>query len=213
MLQVMNAENMKLCVRLLTALGLLSHPWLSQAQELSGGALVKALRQGGLVLVMRHASSPRDVPGGPAANADNLKRERQLDEKGRASAAAMGKALRALKIPVGDVYTSPAYRAIETARLAELPNPKIKSELGDGGQSMQGVTEAQSAWLQKRVGERARGGNSIFVTHMPNMTAAFPRWSAGLADGETLVFGSDGKTGTTAVARIKIEEWPGLAAL
>src|ERR1039457_3284734 len=84
------------------------------AQTLSGDALVKALRQGGYVIVMRHASSPREVPDKQTANPDNLKPERQLDEIGRTTAAAMGKALRDLKIPIGEVYSSPTYRALET---------------------------------------------------------------------------------------------------
>ena len=69
---------------------------VTPAQSLSGEALIKSLRQGGYVIVMRHASSPREAPGKKAANVDNVNLERQLDEAGRASATAMGKALRAL---------------------------------------------------------------------------------------------------------------------
>jgi len=47
------------------------------AQDLHGEALVKALQKGGYVLVMRHASSPREVPDKQAANPDNSKPERQ----------------------------------------------------------------------------------------------------------------------------------------
>ena len=68
----------------------------AHAQDLRGEALVKALQKGGYVLVMRHASSPREVPDKQTANADNNKPERQLDEAGRKSAVAMGKALRDL---------------------------------------------------------------------------------------------------------------------
>src|ERR1700722_6040050 len=82
----------------------------ARVQTLTGEALVKALRQGGYIIAMRHASSPRETPGKQAANADNVNLERQLDEAGRASAAAMGKALRDLKIPIGDVFASPTYR-------------------------------------------------------------------------------------------------------
>jgi hypothetical protein len=46
------------------------------------------------------------------------------------------------------------------------------------------------------------------VTHLPNITRAFPQLASGLADGEALIFGSDGKGGATLVTRIKIEEWP-----
>ena len=180
----------------------------AQAQTLSGDALVKALRQGGYVIVMRHASSPRQVPDKPTANADNVNLERQLDEAGRASAVAMGNALRDLKVAVGSVFTSPTYRALETVRLAKLPNPNPVPELGDGGQGMQAVPGAPAAWLQKKVTEFPTGTITFLVTHMPNIAAAFPGLAAGVADGEALVFGHDGKGGATLVARIKIEEWP-----
>jgi hypothetical protein len=58
------------------------------AQDLHGEALVKALQKDGYILVMRHASLPREVPDKPAANPDNSKPERQLDEGGRNTAIA-----------------------------------------------------------------------------------------------------------------------------
>jgi phosphohistidine phosphatase SixA len=177
-------------------------------QTLSGEALVNALRQGGYVLVMRHTSSPREAPTTSSANADNVKLERQLDETGRATATAMGNALRRLKIPIGSILTSPTYRALETVRFAQLPNPRIQAELGDGGQSMGGVTGAQSAWLKQQVLVLPRGTNTLLVTHLPNMAAAFPQETSSLSDGETLVFHADGAGGRTLVARIKVEQWP-----
>jgi phosphohistidine phosphatase SixA len=182
----------------------------ARAQPLHGEALVKALRQGGYVIVMRHTSSPREAPSKQTANADNIKLDRQLDETGRATATAMGKAIRELKIPIGDVLTSPTYRALETVRYAQLGNPQPYAELGDNGQSMQGGTEAQSAWLRKKVTQFPKGANTILVTHLPNLRGAFPQLTDGVDDGEALVFGPDGKGGATIVGRIKIEEWPAI---
>jgi phosphohistidine phosphatase SixA len=192
-------------VLLLTSL-LMVRP--AAAQTLSGEALVNALRQGGYVLVMRHTSSPREAPTTAPANADNVKLERQLDETGRTTATAMGNALRRLEIPIGSILTSPTYRALETVRFAQLPNPRIQAELGDGGQSMGGVTGAQSAWLKQHVLVLPRGTNTLLVTHLPNMAAAFPQETSSLSDGETLVFHADGAGGRTLVARIKVEQWP-----
>jgi phosphohistidine phosphatase SixA len=180
---------------------------LAFAQTLSGGALITALQRGGYVLVMRHASAPRDALTKEAANPDNVKRERQLDDTGRATATTMGQALRTLKIPLGRVLTSPTYRALQTVRLAQLPRPRTQAELGDGGQSMAGVTEAQSTWWTQQVRVRPSGTNTMLVTHLPNMAAAFPQETAGLSDGETLIFAPDGQGGTALVARIKIEQW------
>jgi phosphohistidine phosphatase SixA len=180
----------------------------ASAQSLQGDALVKALRQGGYIILMRHASSPREVPAQP--NPDNTKPERQLDEEGRATATAMGKALRDLKIPIGTVLSSPTYRALETVKYAQLGEARPVPELGDGGQSMKASTEQQTEWLRKQVTQFPKGTNTVLVTHFPNITRAFPQWSSGVADGEALILGPDGKGGATLVARVKIEEWPRL---
>ena len=170
------------------------------AQELTGSALVGALKQGGYVIVMRHAQSPREAPDDRTANSDNTTRERQLDEAGRAGAAAMGNAIRALAIPIGATLSSPTYRAMETVRLARLPTPQRVDELGDRGRSMQGVTDEESP----------AGTNTILVTHLPNITRAFPQYSTGVDDGDALVFGPDGKGGATLVGRVEIADWPRL---
>ena len=179
----------------------------AHAQTLAGPALVKALQQGGYVIVMRHTSSPREAPAKAAANPDNVNAERQLDQEGRDTAVAMGQALRALKIPIGDVLSSPTYRALETVKYAQLGAARTFAELGDNGQSMSGGTAAQAAWLRMRVTQFPSGANTILVTHFPNLTGAFPQWAAGVADGESLVLGPDGKGGATLVARVKIDEW------
>jgi phosphohistidine phosphatase SixA len=180
------------------------------AQNLGGVALVHSLKRGGYVIVIRHASSPAEPPAKESADAENTRDERQLDEKGRTTATAMGNALHELKIPVGEVLSSPTYRALETVKYAQLGTARTYPELGDDGKSMQGSTEAQAHWLQNKVMQFPSGTNTFIVTHNPNVTAAFPKIGGPVADGEALVFGPDGKGGATIVARIKIEEWPSL---
>jgi phosphohistidine phosphatase SixA len=178
------------------------------AQTLSGSTLVTALRQGGYVIVMRHASSPATPPDKEHANADNMKLERQLDEAGRTGATAMGNALRELKVPVGSVLTSPTYRALETVKFAGLRDPQPFEQLGDGGQSMQTVADAAAAWLRERAAQApARGTNTIIVTHLPNTTRAFPDWQPPVADGESTVLRPTGNGQAQVVGRIKIEDW------
>jgi phosphohistidine phosphatase SixA len=180
---------------------------VTHAQADSTQTLIASLKRGGYVLVMRHASSPREAPDKQAANPDNVKLERQLDESGRRASIAMGKALRDLQIPIGEVFSSPTYRALETIRLAQLPNPQSYTELGDGGQSMQGVSDAQGAWLRERAQRLPKGTNTLIVTHMPNIARAFPDWGT-VADGEVVVIGPDGNGGAKPVGRIKIDDWP-----
>jgi phosphohistidine phosphatase SixA len=185
----------------------------TEAQTLSGAPLVRVLRQGGYVLLMRHAASPRDPPAPAAAEPDNTTPERQLDDTGKATARAMGQAFRTVGIPVGQVLSSPTYRALQTARLAGLPTPTTAPELGDGGQSMQISSAAQAAWLGAKVAEPPKAGtDTIVITHLPNIRAAYAAQSAGLADGEALVLRPDGNGGVQFLGRVKIEDWPNLAA-
>ena len=180
---------------------------------LSGAALVTSLRQGGYVLLMRHASSPPTPPTAGIAEYDNTKLERQLDETGRSSAQAMGRAIKTLSIPVGEVWSSPTYRALETVRLAGLPNPTTAVELGDGGQSMQAISKGQAAWLQAKVAERPRAGtNTIIVTQYPNIQEAIGQNASGLTEGDALIVRPGDAGADEIVGRVKIEEWPTLAS-
>jgi len=122
----------------------------------------------------------------------------------------MGDAIRRLQIPIATVLTSPTYRAMETVRLARLEKPTSMNELGDGGQSMQGISESQAAWLRARVTEVPRTGNTLLVTHQPNLSRAFPDWGATVADGETVILRPDGKGEIALIGRIPIDEWPRL---
>jgi phosphohistidine phosphatase SixA len=192
----------------IVALGGVSNGARAQTAPLAG--IATALAQGGFVLVMRHASSPRQAPTPQTANADNPTLERQLDDAGRNGASAMGDALRALRIPIGEVISSPTYRALETVRYTKLANLRTAAELGDNGQSMQGVTDAQAAWLRTRVTQRPSSGNTLLVTHQPNLARAFPEWGSAIADGETVVLRPNATGDFSVVARITIDAWPRL---
>ena len=178
------------------------------AQESSGAALVKALQNGGYVVVMRHAHAPQAPPDPSDADPANRNDERQLDGQGRASAIAMGNALHALGIRIGSVWSSPTYRARQTARLVRLPSPKIVPELGDNGHSMQSVNDAQGSWLRRHANATPRRGtDTVIVTQYPNISAAFGEAAAGMKDGEALVF-RPSASAPQVVGRIGIDQWP-----
>src|SRR5215469_138064 len=196
----------------LSLLVLLAAPSVAN-QLLQGQSLVSALEGGGYVILMRHASSPPNPP--PAAELDpgNTGHERQLDAAGRASAEAMGTAIHRLSIPIGRVLCSPTYRALQTVRLAQLGQAQIREQLGDAGHSMQADSSgARGQWLRTQVAEDPPPGtNTVIVTHSPNIMEAVPADSAGLHDGEALIFRPDGHGGEQLIARVRIEAWPALA--
>jgi phosphohistidine phosphatase SixA len=172
-----------------------------------------ALRAGGYVLVMRHASSPTALPTPSEAERDNPQRERQLDAAGRSTAQAMGEAIRRLHIPIGTIWSSPTYRALETLRLADLGSPTTRPELAEGSQGMHADSDvARSSWLRHAVTMAPRAGtNTLIVTHTPNILAVFGQQAANIAAGETLLFRPRGNgMPILVVARIKIGDWANL---
>jgi hypothetical protein len=162
---------------------------------------------------MRHASSPDKPPTAKQADRENTKRERQLDATGRAAARDMGAAIRRLRIPIGEVLSSPTYRAQKTVRLASFGTPKVFTELGDAGRSMERAAVASwSDWLRKQVATMPlKGTDRVIVTQMPNIADAFGPEASGLKSGGALIFQPDGKGGAELVARVPIEQWPDLA--
>jgi phosphohistidine phosphatase SixA len=187
----------------------------AHGDALAGKDLVAALHAGGYVILMRHASSPRTAPDAAQVDADNVQHERQLDEEGRSSARDMGDALRRLQIPIGQVLSSPTYRALETIKFARLGQPTTFEQLGDSGQSMMAdKSGARANWLKAKSAERpAPGKNTVIVTHFPNIKEAYPESVAGLADGEALILQPDGRGGVQVVARVKMDEWAALATI
>jgi phosphohistidine phosphatase SixA len=181
----------------------------SHSESVSGGSLAAAMRTGGYVILMRHASSPHNPPDASTANTDNSNLERQLDEGGRSSARALGEALRHLRIPIGQVLSSPTYRTLETIKFAQLGPATMYPQLGDAGQSMiSDKSGTRGAWLRAKTAESPTPGkNTLIVTHFPNIMEAYPQNSVGLADGEALILHPDGRGGVQLVARVRIDEW------
>ncbi len=176
------------------------------AEDLSSVALASLLQQGGYVIVMRHASSPDTPPTPNEADPQNPEHQRQLDERGRQTARGMGVAFKALHVPIGEVWSSPTYRALQTFQLADLPHPQTAAEIGGGAAAADGAM-----WLRAKAAQPLRPEtDTLIVTHYPNITAAFGKAADAPSDGEAIVF-RPGEAPLTVVGRIKIEEWPNLA--
>jgi hypothetical protein len=183
------------------------------AQGVGDDGVLDALLSGGLVIVMRHASSPREAPDASRAAPGNVTLERQLDEAGRQAAIAMGDAIRRAGIPIAEVLSSPTFRALQTARLLNLGGVEPIPDLGDGGRGMQRDDEGlRSAWLAAKAAEPVPPrSNRLVITHTPNLIGAFGDAAAGMAQGESLIL--EARDGSLhVVGRVRIEQWPMLAA-
>jgi len=79
-----------------------------------------ALREGARVALMRHGATSGGAGDPPGFRLEDCATQRNLTEKGRADARAMGEQLRAQKIPVGKVVSSQWCRCRDTAALMAL---------------------------------------------------------------------------------------------
>src|SRR5438132_13403087 len=93
-----------------------------------------ALRAGGYVVVVRHGATHPDQADTDPLNFDNVAKQRQLNDKGRADARAFGEVLKKSGVPIGKVYSSRFQRAVETARLIGGKDPETTNDVTEGGQ-------------------------------------------------------------------------------
>ncbi|MGW0762422.1 trypsin-like peptidase domain-containing protein [Streptomyces sp. NPDC002814] len=84
----------------------------------SGDDPLARLRDGGFTVVIRHAATDQSRPDDPTVDLDDCSTQRNLSDKGRADAQAIGNAISRLDIPVGETWASPYCRSKDTARLA-----------------------------------------------------------------------------------------------
>jgi phosphohistidine phosphatase SixA len=166
-------------------------------QEPDEPKLWDALRQGGHVVLMRHAIAPGggDPPG---FRLEDCATQRNLSESGRQQARLAGEALRSRNIPVRRVLTSQWCRCRETAELLGLgpveEYPVLNSFFSD-----RSTAQAQTEALRRFVSESPGESNVVLVTHQVNITELTGAWPA---SGELVVVRPDGRGGFLLVGRL-----------
>jgi phosphohistidine phosphatase SixA len=127
------------------------------------------LQQGGLVVLIRHATAPGF--GDPQNfRIGDCATQRNLSEEGRRQARALGEPFHSRKIPIEKVYSSQWCRCRDTAQLAFgafEEHPALNSFF-EQPEFKVPQTEALKAFLLE---VRPRRGNLILVTHQVNITA------------------------------------------
>ena len=162
-------------------------------------ALWAKLREGGFVVMIRHATAPGtgDPPG---FRLDDCATQRNLSEQGRAEARRIGAAFKRERVPVEEVFSSEWCRCRETAALAfgrYVAWPAINSFFSDRATEAQQTAEVRSA--AARVARRA---NLVLVTHQVNITAVSGVYPA---SGEVVVLQPVGDR-LEVVGRLRVQQ-------
>jgi phosphohistidine phosphatase SixA len=176
------------------------------------GDWISALRDGGYVIVFRHGATHQDQADTDPLNTDNVAKQRQLNDDGRALAKSIGESLRKLRIPVGQVYTSLFKRAIDTGALMGFGDVKVSADYTEGGLVVTPIeNNRRAAALRKAAGTMPPAStNIIVVTHKPNILDAFGKDWFDVREGEASVFKPD-NGGYKTVGRIQAGDWGKLA--
>ena len=175
---------------------------VATAAQLTPTEAVALLRGGGFVLYFRHAATDFGKNDAQMTSFEDCDTQRNLTDRGRDDARAIGAAIRALGIPIGQVRASPYCRTVETATLAF--GRAEKTQAVRGGPAQPDSAERYAA-LRKLLAQRpARGMNDVIVSHgNPFIAVAGPPY---LAEGEAAVV-EPGNEGFRVIARIKVDEW------
>lgn len=173
-------------------------------------SVLNELRQGGYVIYFRHAATNQAVAGVAAADLARCETQRNLSAKGREEAARIGKAIKALGIPVGSVLASPFCRAQDTARLAFgrfTVSKDLYFAIGADASEMKQLTNALRQLLST---PPPPATNAVLVSHSANL-----REAAGIfakPEGVAYVFRPLPNGEFEAIARILPEDWSGAVA-
>ena len=158
-------------------------------------SIVQELRKGGYVLYMRHALTDFSQNDAGMTSYEDCTTQRNLTDKGRAEAQAIGKHLQRLGIPIGEVFASPYCRTMETARLAFGKTRATHEVRGDG--------------LKKLLSSPVPAGKNRAISSHGNPFIAVAG-APYLAEGEIAVVRPEGALRFTVLARIRPADWSSL---
>jgi phosphohistidine phosphatase SixA len=179
----------------------------ADAPPLSGRALGDALRHGGYVLYFRHASTDFGQNDDAMTSFENCAQQRNLTDKGRAEARAIGAGLAHARVPVDTVLASPYCRTRETAQLI-FGRATVSPDVRGGPASAEGGRyDALKVLLSKAT---APGTNLAIISHgNPYQAVVGPPY---LAEGEAAVIEPLGAQGFRVVGRIRRDAWDALGS-
>jgi phosphohistidine phosphatase SixA len=191
---------------LLTCGPFVQQPSSEPVDGLSGAALVSALRAGGFVLYFRHTSTDFGQSDESMTSFEDCSGQRNLTDKGRSEAHAIGAAIHELRIPVGRVLASPFCRTVETAMLAF---GKAEKTLGLRGWPASSADPDRYAALRGYLAAAPIAGtNTVLVGHgNPFRAVAGPPH---LKEGEAAVIKPLGGETFEIAARVQVQEWSDL---
>lgn len=171
-------------------------------REIAPAELLSELRKGGYILYFRHAATDFSQNDSNMKSYEDCASQRNLIDKGRADARAVGAAIRQLGVPVGTVLASPFCRTVETAQIAF--GRAEKTQQVRGGPAAPADSDRYAPLRKILIAPVAKGTNFAVVSHAnPFYSVAGPPY---LAEGEAAVVRPLGSS-FEVFAKIRVEDW------
>ena len=209
MKRLMRKVTLALVLATLTMAGLFAQPAAVATEPsppLANAALLDALRTGGFVLYFRHTSTDFGQNDDRMTGNEDCSLQRNLTDQGRDEARAIGRAIKALRIPVGEVLASPFCRTMETGRLMfgrATATPAVR-----GGPASDDGDRYRD--LRRLLSQPVPSGTNVAITSHGNPYQAVvgPPY---LAEGEAAVIRPLPPNRFSVVARIPKDAWTALS--
>ena len=166
--------------------------------------LMATLKSGGYTILLRHARTDRSFNEQRDPVPTERSQQRNLNEAGIQDARLMGVVFRKYGIPLGEIISSPMYRALETAEMAAGKPTEVTMLL-----RVFPTTPEQAALVSK---PPRPGTNRLLVTHHFVIETHVPGITPGdIGESEAAVVRhtADGKI--ELVGRILLDDWMALA--
>jgi phosphohistidine phosphatase SixA len=160
--------------------------------ELTGEALMNALKSGGYVIYMRHGASERSQTDADPVDLNNCATQRNLSGAGKDQGKSVAAAFESLKIPVDKVYAGPFCLAKEYASIAFPKSERQVTSALHYSLALSKDDAAKAAGeLKKLMGAAPKPGtNTVMVGHNSNIKEVAGVWPKN--EGGSFVFKAKG---------------------
>lgn len=172
---------------------------------------IEQLRQGGYVLYLRHGNTDNSrADRFPQVDLNDCNTQRVLNDAGRQLMREVGKAIRAARLPIGDIQVSPMCRTRESASLAFGEKFTVTEGLMYSANMTSEEKKPRLAALQKLLREPVpAGSNRLLLAHAPNLADLIGFFVK--PEGTMVIFAQDGSAGYRYVASVHPKMWADLA--
>ena len=169
--------------------------------------LIEKMKQGGLVIFMRHASTIKKQIDARPIDLKDCEKQRNLSDQGRKEALLVGQSFAKHSIPVSEVISSPFCRCKDTAELA-FNTFKIDNNLFYSIGLPPEERKNKTAALADMLSTIPVSGNRVIISHTSNLKEATGIWPQ--VEGAVYVINPSNNHPPEFLGSIKPSDWQSL---